>query len=288
VIDAKSGMTRRRQGPPREGMLFSEVSEGFSTPMGWATIGNMAELDPGIQARRPGPRSGGVTFTPHLVAHETGASSRRSMCGGSGGQGVRRIFMRYFKSTTRTSRSCHVLPFGTTPQNPPTLRGSKPGLHRGRQGPASRAAAIICAALDNLVEGPASGQAVQKHEPHVGISRSHGARNRWRCFRGNATRPYGFQPEVKRSVARSGLRQGPAYPAGSPYSGSSRSSRPAEPRGSWARESFVKLVDDFRLGTRKASSPPRGLLAGFPAPIEPVLQMYLDAHLVPELGAERR
>jgi N-acetyl-gamma-glutamyl-phosphate reductase len=165
VIDAKSGMTGAGRAA-QEGMLFSEVSEGFHA-YGVGHHRHMAELDQEFSAAAG--REVVVTFTPHLVPMNRGILSTIYVrgSGGRGPQDLHAILQKHYTNEPFV----HVLPFGTTPQTR-HVRGSNLafiGVVKDRI--AGRA--IICAALDNLVKG-ASGQAVQNMNLMLGFPEATG------------------------------------------------------------------------------------------------------------------
>ncbi len=152
VIDAKSGMTGAGRAA-KEGMLFSEVSEGFHA-YGVGHHRHMAELDQdfSLAAGRPVV----VTFTPHLVPMNRGILATIYVRGVSGRspEDLHAILAKRYAAEPFV----HVLPFGEQPQTR-HVRGSNMtfiGVSKDRV--AGRA--IIGSALDNLVKG-ASGQAIQ-------------------------------------------------------------------------------------------------------------------------------
>ncbi len=149
VIDAKSGMTGAGRAA-KEGMLFSEVSEGFHA-YGVGHHRHMAELDQefSLAAGRPVV----VTFTPHLVPMNRGILATIYVRGRSP-EDLHAILARRYADEPFV----HVLPFGEMPQTR-HVRGSNMtfiGVTKDR----IPGRAIIGSALDNLVKG-ASGQAIQ-------------------------------------------------------------------------------------------------------------------------------
>jgi N-acetyl-gamma-glutamyl-phosphate reductase len=149
VIDAKSGMTGAGRAA-KEGMLFSEVSEGFHA-YGVGHHRHMAELDQEFSAAAGRPVV--VTFTPHLVPMNRGILATIYVRGRPADDLHAILLERYADEPF-----VHVLPFGEMPQTR-HVRGSNMtfiGVTKDRI--AGRA--IIGSALDNLVKG-ASGQAIQ-------------------------------------------------------------------------------------------------------------------------------
>jgi N-acetyl-gamma-glutamyl-phosphate reductase len=152
VIDAKSGMTGAGRGA-KEGMLFSEVSEGFHA-YGVGHHRHMAELDQEFSLAAG--REVIVTFTPHLVPMNRGILSTIYVRG-KRGRTPEDLHALLLKSYAKEP-FVHVLPFGETPQTR-HVRGSNMtfiGVAKDR----IEGRAIIVSALDNLVKG-ASGQAIQ-------------------------------------------------------------------------------------------------------------------------------
>jgi N-acetyl-gamma-glutamyl-phosphate reductase len=152
VIDAKSGMTGAGRAA-KEGMLFSEVSEGIHA-YGVGHHRHMAELDQefSLAAGRPVV----VSFTPHLVPMNRGILATIYVRGVSGRspEDLYAILAKRYANEPFV----HVLPFGEMPQTR-HVRGSNMtfiGLTKDR----IPGRAIIGSALDNLVKG-ASGQAIQ-------------------------------------------------------------------------------------------------------------------------------
>jgi len=160
VIDAKSGMTGAGRAA-REGMLFSEVSEGFHA-YGVGHHRHMAELDQ--EFTLAAGREVIVSFTPHLVPMNRGILSTIYVRGIAGKfpETLHAILLKYYTSEPFV----HVLPFGEMPQTR-HVRGSNLtfiGVAKDRI--AGRA--IIGSALDNLVKG-ASGQAIQNMNAMFGL-----------------------------------------------------------------------------------------------------------------------
>jgi N-acetyl-gamma-glutamyl-phosphate reductase len=149
VIDAKSGATGAGRAA-KEGMLFSEVSEGFHA-YGVGHHRHMAELDQefSLAAGRPVV----VSFTPHLLPMNRGILATIYVRGRAPEDLHAILHKRYAGEPF-----VHVLPFGEMPQTR-HVRGSNMtfiGVAKDR----IPGRAIIGSALDNLVKG-ASGQAIQ-------------------------------------------------------------------------------------------------------------------------------
>src|SRR5215831_4527887 len=159
VIDAKSGMTGAGRAA-KEGMLFSEVSEGFHA-YGVGNHRHMAELDQ--EFSRAAGRKVIVSFTPHLVPMNRGILSTIYVRGlKTSPQDLHAILSKSYAGEPFV----HVLPFGEMPQTR-HVRGSNMtfiGVATDRV----EGRAIIGSALDNLAKG-ASGQAVQNMNLMLGF-----------------------------------------------------------------------------------------------------------------------
>ncbi len=165
VIDAKSGMTGAGRAA-KEGMLFSEVSEGFHA-YGVGHHRHMAELDQ--EFSRAAGRPVTVTFTPHLVPMNRGILSTIYVRGleGRAAPDLHAILAE----TYRNEPFVHVLPLGEMPQTR-HVRGSNMTFI-GVAADRISGRAIIGAALDNLVKG-AAGQAVQNMNLMLGFAETMG------------------------------------------------------------------------------------------------------------------
>jgi N-acetyl-gamma-glutamyl-phosphate reductase len=152
VIDAKSGMTGAGRAA-KEGMLFSEVSEGFHA-YGVGHHRHMAELDQEFSLAAG--REVIASFTPHLVPMNRGILSTIYVRGrrGRGPQDLHEVLAKAYAKEPFV----HVLPFGETPQTR-HVRGSNMTFI-GVVSDRVPGRAIVVSALDNLTKG-ASGQAVQ-------------------------------------------------------------------------------------------------------------------------------
>ena len=165
VVDAKSGMTGAGRAA-KEGMLFSEVSEGFHA-YGVGGHRHMAELDQ--EFSKAAGREVVVTFTPHLLPMNRGILSTIYVKGRRG-RTVEDLHATLEKTYAKEP-FVHVLPLGQTPQTR-HVRGSNMtfiGIAKDRI--AGRA--IVVSALDNLVKG-ASGQAVQNMNLMLGFPENAG------------------------------------------------------------------------------------------------------------------
>ena len=160
VVDAKSGMTGAGRAA-KEGMLFSEVSEGFHA-YGVGGHRHMAELDQ--EFSRAAGKEVIVSFTPHLVPMNRGILSTIYVRGRRGKmpEELHALLAKAYEK----SAFVHVLPFGETPQTR-HVRGSN-WTFIGVAADRIVGRAIVVSALDNLVKG-ASGQAVQNMNLMLGF-----------------------------------------------------------------------------------------------------------------------
>jgi N-acetyl-gamma-glutamyl-phosphate reductase len=165
VIDAKSGMTGAGRAA-REGMLFSEVSEGFHA-YGVGHHRHMAEIDQ--EFSKAAGREVIATFTPHLVPMNRGILSTIYVRGRRG-RAPSDLHALLVKAYAREP-FVHVLPFGETPQTR-HVRGSNMTFI-GVASDRVPGRAIVVAALDNLTKG-ASGQAVQNMNLMLGYPETMG------------------------------------------------------------------------------------------------------------------
>lgn len=152
IVDAASGMTGAGRAA-KEGMLFSEVSEGFHA-YGVGGHRHTAELDQeyALAAGRPVMPS----FTPHLAPMNRGIYATIYVRGKAGrtAEDLHGILARRYAEEAFVS----VLPFAAVPHSR-HVRGSNRTLI-GVVADRRPGHAIILSTLDNLVKG-ASGQAVQ-------------------------------------------------------------------------------------------------------------------------------
>jgi N-acetyl-gamma-glutamyl-phosphate reductase len=165
VIDAKSGMTGAGRAA-KEGMLFSEVSEGFHA-YGVGHHRHMAELDQEFSLAAG--REVVASFTPHLVPMNRGILST-CYVRGRRGRGAQELHGLLATAYAREP-FVHVLPFGETPQTR-HVRGSNMTFI-GVASDRVPGRAIIVSALDNLTKG-ASGQAVQNMNLMLGYPETMG------------------------------------------------------------------------------------------------------------------
>jgi N-acetyl-gamma-glutamyl-phosphate reductase len=164
VIDAKSGMTGAGR-VAKEGMLFSEVSEGFHA-YGVGHHRHMAELDQDFSLAAG--RKVVVSFTPHLLPINRGILSTIYVRGlKASPQDLHALLLKSYAKEPFV----HVLPFGTLPQTR-HVRGSNMTFI-GVAADRIAGRAIIISALDNLTKG-ASGQAVQNMNVMLGFPETMG------------------------------------------------------------------------------------------------------------------
>lgn len=161
VIDAKSGVTGAGRAP-KEGTLFTEVSEGFHA-YGVGGHRHMAELDQEFSAAAGQPVT--CSFTPHLLPQN------RGILGTIYVDGDAPAIHAALSQAYADELFVHVLPMGQTPQTR-HVRGSNmckigvvPDRIEGRT--------IIVTVIDNLMKG-ASGQAVQNANIMLGLAEDAG------------------------------------------------------------------------------------------------------------------
>lgn len=161
IIDAKSGVTGAGRSP-KEGNLFSEVSDGFHA-YGVAAHRHMAELDQ--EFSRAAGRDVICSFTPHLLPQNRGILATIYLSGNAAD--IHKTLLNQYSSEPFV----HVLPLGETPQTR-HVRGSnlcRIGVVADRR----PGRAIIVSVLDNLMKG-ASGQAVQNANIMLGLPETMG------------------------------------------------------------------------------------------------------------------
>jgi N-acetyl-gamma-glutamyl-phosphate reductase len=160
VIDSKTGMTGAGRAA-KEGMLFSEVSEGLHA-YGVAHHRHMAELDQefSLAAKRPVT----ATFTPHLAPMNRGiyATHYVRADGKTTVEQMHRVLADFYKGEPFVQ----VLPLGEVPQSRHTRGSNYVQISVIADRVAGRA--IVISTLDNLVKG-ASGQAVQNMNLMLGF-----------------------------------------------------------------------------------------------------------------------
>lgn len=161
VIDAASGVSGAGRAP-KEGSLFTEVSEGFQA-YGVGRHRHMAELDQELS--KAAGREVIASFTPHLLPQNRGI-----------------LATTYLKADPAKVHEClaaryagepfvHVLPFGQTPATR-HVRGSNYCLI-GVAADRRPGRTIVISTLDNLVKG-ASGQAIQNLNLMLGLPETTG------------------------------------------------------------------------------------------------------------------
>lgn len=165
VIDAKTGMTGAGRAA-KEGMLFSEVSEGIHA-YGVGQHRHMAELDQEFSAAAG--REVKASFTPHLAPMNRGiyATIYVRAAGSVDAAGMHGILADRFAGEPFVT----VLPFGQVPQSR-HVRGSNM-VQIGVVADRRPGRAIVISTLDNLVKG-ASGQAVQNMNLILGLPETTG------------------------------------------------------------------------------------------------------------------
>ena len=161
VIDAKSGVTGAGRAP-KEGTLFSEVSDGFHA-YGVGAHRHMAELDQEFSLAAG--TSVTCSFTPHLVPQNRGILATIYVDGDAD------ALHAALSKTYADELFVHVLPFGQTPQTRHVRASNmcKIGVVADR----INGRAIIVSVTDNLMKG-ASGQAVQNANIMLGLAEDAG------------------------------------------------------------------------------------------------------------------
>ena len=161
VIDAKSGVTGAGRAP-KEGTLFSEVSEGFHA-YGVAGHRHMAELDQ--EFSRAAGQDVACSFTPHLLPQNRGILATIYLHGDA------TKAHNTLANVYADEPFVHVLPIGKTPQTR-HVKGSnmcKIGVVEDR----ISGRMIVVSVLDNLMKG-ASGQAIQNANIMLGLPETAG------------------------------------------------------------------------------------------------------------------
>ncbi len=160
IIDAKSGVTGAGRAP-KEGSLFTEVSEGIHA-YGVAKHRHAVEIDQELTEAAGEPIT--VTFTPHLMPMNRGILSTIYVTlkpGVSASDLHATLAARYADEPF-----VGILPEGEVPATR-HVRGSNYTLI-GVVADRVKGRAIIISALDNLVKG-ASGQAIQNMNVMLGL-----------------------------------------------------------------------------------------------------------------------
>ncbi len=161
VVDAASGVSGAGRAP-KEGTLFTEVSEGFGA-YGVAGHRHMGEIDQELSKAAGKPVV--ASFTPHLLPQNRGILATCYL------KGDAKAIHEHLAGHYAPEPFVHVLPYGQMPATR-HVRGSNHclvGVVADRQ----PGRTILIAALDNLVKG-ASGQAVQNLNLMLGIDETTG------------------------------------------------------------------------------------------------------------------
>ncbi len=161
IIDAASGVTGAGRSP-KEGILFSEVSEGFHA-YGVASHRHLGEFDQELSLAAGTDVT--ASFTPHLLPQNRGIFATIYAKGSA--DAVLKTLQEQFED----ERFVHVLPIGEVPATR-HARGSNMCLI-GVKADRAPGRVIIIATLDNLMKG-ASGQAVQNANLMLGLDEAAG------------------------------------------------------------------------------------------------------------------
>lgn len=165
IVDAKSGATGAGRAP-KEGILFSEVTEGIH-PYGVASHRHAPEIEQGLSFASNTPVL--INFTPHLMPMSRGilSSIYVKLAPHATAGDLRDVLADRYASEP----FAHVLPEGQAPQTR-HVRGSNHCLMNvfadrvpGR--------AMVFSVIDNLVKG-ASGQAIQNMNVMLGLDETMG------------------------------------------------------------------------------------------------------------------
>lgn len=156
VIDAKSGVSGAGRGP-KENLLFSEVSEGF-TAYAVGAHRHMGELDQELS--KAAGQEVVCSFTPHLLPQIRGIFSTIYVTGRAA------LVHTELSKFYANERFVEVLPFGEVPSTH-HVRGSNM-CHIGVVADRVDGKTIILSATDNLVKG-ASGMAIQNANLVLGL-----------------------------------------------------------------------------------------------------------------------
>jgi N-acetyl-gamma-glutamyl-phosphate reductase len=161
IVDLATGVSGAGRSP-KESMLHSEVSEGFSAyNVAWHR--HMAEFDQ--EFSKMAEKSIKVTFTPHISPQNRGILATIYVSG-SADLIYKELKLRYVKEPF-----IEVLPFGEVPSTH-DVRGSN-FCHIGVVDDRISGRAILFSALDNLTKGSA-GQAVQNANLMFGLDETQG------------------------------------------------------------------------------------------------------------------
>lgn len=161
IVDAKSGTTGAGRSL-KEGMLHSEVSEGFHA-YGIGGHRHTAEFDQELS--KAARRDVKVTFAPHLIPQNRGILGTIYVKGNPAA--IHETLATRFTDEPFVD----VLPMGETPHTR-HVRGSN-YLRLGVVADRRDGRAIVVAALDNLVKG-SSGQAIQNANIMLGLPETTG------------------------------------------------------------------------------------------------------------------
>lgn len=161
IIDLATGVSGAGRAP-KEGMLHSEVSEGFHA-YNVARHRHMAEFDQ--EFSRAAGRSVEVTFTPHLLPQNRGILATVYV------RGEAEAIHETLRGAYAGEPFLIVLPFGEAPATR-HVRGSN-YAHLGVIADRRPGRAMVFCALDNLTKGSA-GQAIQNANLMLGLAETSG------------------------------------------------------------------------------------------------------------------
>ena len=161
IVDLATGVSGAGRSP-KENMLHSEVSEGFSA-YNVSRHRHMAEFDQEFSKIAGKPVE--VTFTPHLTPQNRGILATIYVSGSA------ELIYSELKSRYLNEPFIEVLPFGEVPSTK-DVRGSN-FCHIGVVKDRISGRAILFSALDNLTKGSA-GQAVQNANLMFGLNETEG------------------------------------------------------------------------------------------------------------------
>ena len=161
IVDLATGVSGAGRSP-KENMLHSEVSEGFSA-YNVSRHRHMAEFDQEFSKIAGKPVE--VTFTPHLIPQNRGILATIYVSGSA------ELIYSELKSRYLNEPFIEVLPLGEVPSTK-DVRGSN-FCHIGVVKDRISGRAILFSALDNLTKGSA-GQAVQNANLMFGLNETEG------------------------------------------------------------------------------------------------------------------
>ena len=161
IVDLATGVSGAGRSP-KESMLHSEVSEGFSA-YNVSRHRHMAEFDQEFSKMAGKPIK--VTFTPHLIPQNRGILATIYVTGSA------ELIYSELKSRYLEEPFIEVLPLGEVPSTR-DVRGSN-FCHIGVVQDRISGRAILFSALDNLTKGSA-GQAVQNANLMFGLDETEG------------------------------------------------------------------------------------------------------------------